>query len=216
MLSLLLALAYLTNQTAVYHYSESHLAIQDLRPTKETKKNGPISSFIFDCEFGVYNISDSGVGDDRVARDRVNGLQSLLELKFGDRLTGHMLQVEHYRLLLNGAAVAKADSVEVAVGKIAPSLASGQTAHAKCTRDKMTAGWFDTSEIKNANSPIIVEFDGKFDGQSFAIRLVRSPNREFSSGVAIVRLHRADTDEFAAAYNETNEKIAEAIALMLK
>src|SRR5687767_167230 len=67
----------------------------DQRPAKE-KKNRLWSVWIWDCNFGVYNIGDGGIGDEKLAQDRLGDLRRYLAARLGDRLAGRTLALDTY------------------------------------------------------------------------------------------------------------------------
>jgi hypothetical protein len=192
----------------------------DQRPPNE-KKNRLWSVWIWNCNFGVYNIGDGGIGDERLAKDRIGDLRRHLETRFGDRLAGRTLSLTAYRIIVNGNARAKAFSVGgslgggAVAGAVEGAVASGKTKKAKCSREDMAAGWFDMTEISNSNSPMIVEIAGSLDGKPVSGRSVRSPARELFKEVTLKRMHPADLEEFRQAIDTASEALAASIAATL-
>ncbi|HEY0414038.1 MAG TPA: hypothetical protein VGD66_12950 [Allosphingosinicella sp.] len=194
--------------------------VTDERPAME-KKNRLWSPWIWDCDFGVYNIGDGGIGDERLAQDRLGDLRRHLEAQLGARLAGKTLRISAYRIIVNGNARAKAFSVGGSLGggavgeALAGAVASGKTHKAKCPPAKMTLGWFDMSEISNTNSPIVVEIVASLDGRPVRGRAVRSPSRELYKGVTLVRLYPPDLEDFRQTISAASEDLAASIALAL-
>lgn len=182
------------------------LTVVDQRPARE-KKDRLWSVWIWNCNFGVYNIGDGGIGDERLAKDRVGDLRRYLETRLGDRLAGRTLTLATYRIILNGNARAKAFST---AGTILET--SGNTRKAKCSKEDMAAGWFDMSELSNANSPMIVEIAGTLDGRPVSGRAVRSPARELFKEVVPKRMHPADLEEFRRTIEAASEALAVSVA----
>ena len=181
-------------------------AILDQRPAKE-KKNRLWSVWIWDCNFGVYNIGDGGIGDERLAQDRIGDLRRHLEGRLGERLAGKTLALGTYRIILNGNARAKAYSTGGTIFQT-----SGKTRKAKCSKEDMAAGWFDMSELANANSPMIVEIAGTLDGRPVSGRAVRSPARELFKEVVPKRMRPADLEEFRQTIEAASQALADSIA----
>lgn len=181
-------------------------AIVDQRPAKE-KKDRLWSVWIWNCNFGVYNIGDRGIGDEKLAQDRIGDLRRHLDARLGERLAGRTLVLATYRIILNGNARAKAFST---VGTVLET--SGKTRKAKCSKEDMAAGWFDMSELANANSPMIVEIAGTLDGRPVSGRAVRSPARELFKEVVPKRMHPADLEEFRQTIEAASEALAASIA----
>lgn len=179
--------------------------IVDQRPAKE-KKDRLWSVWIWDCNFGVYNIGDRGIGDAKLANDRVGDLRRHLEARLGDRLAGRTLVLGTYRIILNGNARAKAFSTSGTIFET-----SGKSHKAKCSKEDMAAGWFDMSELTNANSPMIVEIAGTLDGRPVSGRAVRSPARELFKEVVPKRMRPADLDEFRQTIEAASEALATSI-----
>lgn len=200
--------------------SAGGFTIVDERPPKE-KKNRLWSVWIFDCNFGVYNIGDAGIGDERLAQDRLGDLRRHLEASLGSRLDGRSLRIGTYRIIVNGNARAKAFSFSGSLGggavgeAAAGAIADGKTDKAKCSREKMAAGWFDMSEITNSNSPMIVEIAGSLDGRPVSGRAVRSPSRELYKDVALVRIRAPDLEEFRQTIAAASDALAASIARIL-
>lgn len=185
------------------------LTILDQRPPKE-KKDRLWSVWIWDCNFGVYNIGDRGIGDERLAQDRIGDLRRYLEAHLGDRLAGRQLTLTTYRIILNGNARAKAFST---AGTVLET--SGKTSKAKCSKEDMAAGWFDMSELANANSPMIVEIAGTLDGRPVSGRAVRSPARELFKEVVPKRMRPADLEEFRQTIDAASAALAGSVAAAL-
>jgi len=184
-------------------------ALVDQRPAKE-KKDRLWSVWIWNCNFGVYNIGDRGIGDEKLAQDRLGDLRRYLEARLGDRLAGRTLALGTYRIILNGNARAKAYSTS---GTILET--SGKTHKAKCSKEDMAAGWFDMSELTNANSPMIVEIAGTLDGRPVSGRAVRSPARELFKEVVPKRMRPADLEEFRQTIEAASEALAASLAAAL-
>lgn len=181
-------------------------AIQDQRPANE-KKERLLSVWIWNCNFGVFNIGDGGIGDERLASDRIGDLRRHLEARLGDRLTGRTLALATYRIIVNGSARAKAFSTGGTVLET-----SGKTRKAKCSKEDMAAGWFDMSEIANSNSPMIVEIAGSLDGKPVSGRAVHSPARELFNEVTLKRTRPADIEEFRQTILAASEALAVSVA----
>ncbi len=184
--------------------------ILDQRPAKE-KKDRLWSVWIWNCNFGVFNIGDRGIGDEKLAQDRIGDLRRHLEARLGERLAGRTLALAAYRIIVNGNARAKAFSGR-GLGVVEAVTGDGTTKKAKCSREDMAAGWFDMSEIANANSPMIVEIAGALDGRPVSGRAVRSPTRELFKEVTLKRMHPADLEEFRQAIEAASEALADSIA----
>jgi hypothetical protein len=183
--------------------------IVDQRPARE-KKDRLWSVWIWDCNFGVFNIGDGGIGDERLARDRLGDLRRYLEGRLEDRLAGRSLVLSTYRIIVNGNARAKAFSTGGTIFET-----SGKTRKPKCSREDMAAGWFDMSELANANSPMIVEIAGSVDGKPVSGRAVHSPARELFKEVTLKRMYPADLAEFRQTIEAACGALAESIAAAL-
>jgi hypothetical protein len=121
------------------------LTIVDQRPAKE-KKERLWSVWIWNCNFGVFNVGDGGIGDERLANNRIGDLRRYLEARLGDRLAGRTLALATYRIIVNGNARAKAYSGR-GLGVVEAAMGDGTIKKAKCSREDMAAGWFDMSQI---------------------------------------------------------------------
>lgn len=181
----------------------------DQRPAKE-KKDRLWSVWIWNCNFGIYNIGDRGIGDAKLANDRIGDLRRHLEARLGQRLAGRTLALATYRIIVNGNARAKAYSTG---GTLLET--SGKTHKAKCSREDMAAGWFDMSELANSNSPMIVEIAGSLDGKPVSGRAVRSPARELYKEVTLKRMQPADLEEFRQTIETASEALTASIAASL-
>jgi len=218
MLALVAFLAQVAAPPTNPRYKPVEFVIIDNRIPKE-KKTHLIGKMIFSCNYGIYNIGESGIsGGSYATGDRYLKLKAALAQKFGDILAGHSLTVIHYSSVINGASEAISNPIEAALsgGASAPMIASRETKRAKCAREKMPIGWFDGSELSNFYSPIIFEFEGVLDGKTVSARTVRSPRRELMrGGIMFERPKPADLEDFNNAYKDNTGKILDAVASLL-
>lgn len=186
----------------------SQFAFTDSRPEKE-RKGKALNAWMFSCNVGVIWIPDNGFGKQRIGGDRVGRLQRFLAARFGQRLNGHRLDVTSYSFVINGATNVEQYGVEVATGRFATN--GYPTIKPKCSRDKMAAGWFDSSELTNTNSPIVAELKGTIDGKPFSVRSVRSPNMQLVYGISVMPYKWMDVAEFDAVLDDIGEKLSQEI-----
>ncbi len=180
------------------------LAIDDRRPP-DSLRNHPIGAFLFGCENGVWNLGDQQVGADRIPR-----LVQELTAALGDQVRGQTLVVRKYGVYLNGRAWVE-DQATADAGLVGALLApttpdptrKDVTLAAKCPRERMSAGWFATSELTSNFSPIVVEIDISLAGHDYQARAVLSPEREMWG-----EFHRNSVTPAMTAY--VNEAISRA------
>jgi hypothetical protein len=151
--------------------SPHKLVVDDQRP-EASRKGYVLSALFFDCENGVWNIGDRQIGD------RLPRLETDLLTAFGDAVQGQRLAVRQYAIYLNGRAALETEATNGTTGLLAQMMKPGPILRAKCEHSQMTAGWFDTNEIENNFSPIIIEMDVSLNGEEFLVRSVYSPEVE--------------------------------------
>jgi hypothetical protein len=156
--------------------AEPAFTLVDARPDVE-KTTHTLSDSIWSCDFGVYALGDDLAREQPAAPrlDRIVGLRADLARGLGDRLGARTITVDHYNLYLNLTASQSGVAPDGPLGALAPQT---QTREAKCSRDKMTAGWFDGSELSTPYPPYIVEMEVELDGQHHRIRTVISSQKD--------------------------------------
>jgi len=156
--------------------AEPAFTLVDARPDVE-KTTHTLSDSIWSCDFGVYALGDDLARQQPAAPrlDRIVGLKADLARGLGDRLGARTITVDHYNLYLNLTASQSGVAPNGPLGALAPQI---QTREAKCARDKMTAGWFDGSELSTPFPPFIVEMEVELDGQHHRIRTVISSQKD--------------------------------------
>ena len=97
---------------------------------------------------------------------------------YGDSIQGQHLLVRQYSIYLNGRAALENEDTSGLTGILPGLLRPGPVLKAKCEHSRMTAGWFDTSEVANNFSPIVIEMDISFQGKDVVVRSVDSPEVE--------------------------------------
>ncbi len=152
------------------------LTLVDARPDAE-KTTHTLSDSIWSCDFGVYALGDDLARQQPAAPrlDRIVGLKADLTRGLGDRLGARTITVDHYNLYLNLTASQSGVSPDGPLGALSPQT---QTREAKCSRDKMTAGWFDGSELSTPYPPYIVEMEVELDGRRHKVRTVVSTHKD--------------------------------------
>ncbi len=148
----------------------------DARPDTE-KATHTLSDSIWSCDFGVYALGDDLAREQpRSPRlDRIFGLKADLTRSLGERLAGRTVTIDHYNLYLNLAA---SQSGVAPHGPLGALSSQTQTREAKCSRDKMTAGWFDGTELSTPYPPYIVEMEAELNGQHHKVRTVVSTQKD--------------------------------------
>lgn len=131
----------------------------------------------FSCNIGILRLGDTLYAPDRIAR-----LENAIAAAFPNRLEGATLVVRRYDIHLNHSAESNAQNVSAAMGgglltaAIAPTPSAGAPTRApRCERDRMLAGWYETSDLTNNFPPIVVEIDATVFGQDIAINSATSP-----------------------------------------
>lgn len=157
----------------------SNFTFIDDRPLFE-RKNKALSTMIWNCNFGVQNIGDEGIYKSHTGSGRVDDLAAKLSSALSESGRHHSITLKRHRLTFNSASASLADSVGAGLGGgvLAPAIADGKTRRPKCSKEKMTAGWFDPAEISNNNTPFIIEIDMIVDERPISIRKVYSPTFE--------------------------------------
>jgi hypothetical protein len=156
--------------------AEPAFTVVDARPDPE-KATHTLSDSIWSCDFGVYALGDDLARQQPTAPrlDRIVGLKGDLARGLGDRLGARTITVDHYNLYLNLTASQSGVAPDGPLGALTPQT---QTREAKCSRDKMTAGWFAGSELSTPYPPYIVEIEVELDGQHHKVRAVVSTQKD--------------------------------------
>lgn len=153
----------------------SELNIIDSRSAEDDRPRY-LSVMITSCNYFIRVLNDEGR-----ARERLAALGDHLKSALGNRIRGHTLEVRRYQLFFNEAAAMTNYSFAVAEAVTGAPTVREKRAVPKCGREKTRGGWFDPSETSNGNSPLVVEFEGAFDGHPIAIRSVYSPTVKLST-----------------------------------
>ena len=147
----------------------------DARPAQD-KQTAFLSLSTSSCDYAIRRLGDEVSRPskmDILHRDLVAGL--------GNQLTGKTVRVTHYAVYINrhasflGAARGYYE-VTGAVGALASAHIPDE-----CTKDKVSGGWYELSELTSMNSPTVVELEIDVDGKAFIARAVYS-EREFGNG----------------------------------
>ena len=175
----------------------------DARPDAE-KATHSLSDSIWSCDFGVYALGDDLARQKPASPrlDRIAGLKDDLARGLGARLNGQTLTIDHYNLYLNLTASQAGVAPDGPLGALmAPKT---QSREAKCSRDKMTAGWFDGAELSTPYPPYIIEMEVELDGQHHHIRTVVSTQKDV-----------AQLDIIQAAFAQANAALIAELAKQL-
>lgn len=144
------------------------------RPADEDR-NRFLSTFAGSCSFSIRVLSDEG----RV-RDRVSALEVALRSALGKQLDGHKIQLRSYQVYFNNGARQRDLVDAVVAGSRGNTVIGGRTLVPLCSQEKTPDGWFDPSELSNANPPIVTEIEAMLDGRPLSIRSVYSPTKALS------------------------------------
>lgn len=173
-------------------------SLRDTRPGDD-KKTQNHSLIITSCNYGVRTIGDADMSPPPLEQMRASLAGSL-----GAALEGKELEVRRYHVEVNNAASLRGHMERAFAGLVTDVMAG---MGAKCSRDKMEAGWFDASEVTTDNSPIIVEMQVVVDGKTLDVRNVYSPTIKWEP-----RLWKPESRESVnAALAAGNAKLAEAL-----
>jgi hypothetical protein len=130
------------------------------------------------CDYAIRRLGDEVSRPskmDILHRDLVDGL--------GNQLTGKTIRVTRYAIYFNAHAsyASAARNFYGSSGGAVGALAGGAVAPNECTKDKVSGGWYEPSELTSMNSPTVVELEIEVGGKAFIARAVYS-EREFSNG----------------------------------
>lgn len=151
------------------------ITVVDARPSIEAQKK-TLSLWIGSCDYFVVRVDDKAMTIGRIAQ-----LRNDLAQKLGDRLSDDTITVKHYTMYLNGGVQMVHVAFAAAAGSVGGVLVGGKPVpHAKCSKEKMTAGWFDSSEVTTSQPPLITEAEIEFRGKTYTARHVYSPEKEFN------------------------------------
>ncbi len=176
------------------------LNFTDARPAKERKTRPYFTLWRLSCEFGVQDLGDE-------LADRVGQLRHDIVQAYGSRMVGKTIVVDHYHLYLNERSMEAQNSTATAVfGVFALGAgAKAKTTHPACTKDKMSEGWFDPSELTTPWSPFIVEMEVHLDGQGHLVHSVYSPPKNMPApGVLTDYDVKAEAEAVHAAVDKAN------------
>jgi len=140
--------------------------VVDERPEGE-KSWERLSGLITSCDYEIHR-----VGDDQTVPSRMDLLRQDLELALGTRLSNTALTVSSYRIFLNAGARVRNGVVDTFGGVVAPIMAGMGS---NCSKEETTDGWYAASELTRPTSPFIIEIEAKFEGHSYSVRTVYSP-----------------------------------------
>jgi hypothetical protein len=149
--------------------------VVDTRPAIEGMKK-TLSLWIGSCDYFVVRVDDKAM-----SVGRIDQLRADLAQKLGSRLAGNRVTVKHYTMYLNSGVEMVSAAVAAGVGSVGGVMLGGRPApRAKCAKEKMTAGWFDSSEVTTNKPPLITEAEIEFRGKTYRSRYVYSPEKEFN------------------------------------
>ena len=200
----MMALAIVGGSTALRaqtaNYDRQATPIVDQRAPEESKKH-TLSLWIGSCDYFVIRLDDAGMEKNRIDQLR-DDLSRSLHKPLADTL-----YVKHYTLYYNagvqmvGLAFA---AVAGAVGAIAIT-STRKVSAAKCSRERMAGGWFDSSEVSNARPPLVGDVEVTYAGKTFKARKVLSLDSTFNEnskkpkyGNIKANLFRAMNEDLAA------------------
>lgn len=149
----------------------------DARPAQD-KQTTFLAVSPFSCDYAIRRL-----GDEISRPSKMDILHRDLVVGLGNLLTGKTVRVTHYAVYINrhaSSASAARNYYEFTGGAVG-AIASGEVAPNECTRDKVSGGWYDPSELTSMNSPTVVELEIDVGGKPFVARAVYS-EREFGNG----------------------------------
>lgn len=146
--------------------SPSGVTLTDQRPADEEKQH-TLSLAIWSCEYMVTRLSDKKMPVGRIRQLTTDLNTTLIGLRPDD-----IVIVKHYAVYMNEGAQVAAHAVAVATRGILVGTAQSAP---RCTRDKMTAGWFDPAEATTYRPPVIAEVTVNFRGKDYSARAAYSP-----------------------------------------
>lgn len=139
----------------------------DERPS-EQRESGHESLLSTDCAYGIYRI-----GDDKFHPDRVALLRSDLEAAIGRHLKSKTVILRNYVVHFNRAREFRESVAATNKGLIAESMNDVST-HG-CSPDDLQGG-YESTEVANNNSPLVVVIDVEVDCKMVHARWVASAN----------------------------------------
>lgn len=150
--------------------SSSVVRISDMRPNEDIETK-TLSLGIWSCEYFVTR-----VGDPKMKIDRISMLTEDVTREVAGRGYSGDLEVSRFTLHQN-SGVQMVDAAYASAAGAFGGLIPGKKASisAKCPKEKMSAGWFDASEVQNNNPPLVVELHAKYNNKNYEIRVVYSP-----------------------------------------
>lgn len=146
------------------------LQIVDARPEKE-RSTEFISLSITNCDYGIRRL-----GDETPVPSRLVVLQSDLVRSLGTSAYGKVVTVAHYTIHSNSGAALRASVYGAKPGIIATVM---EPIGSNCPKEKTSEGWYSADELNAPHSPIIIEIEASFEGQTHMIRSVYAPPVEF-------------------------------------
>ena len=177
----------------------------DARPARD-KQSEFLSLSTSSCDFAIRRL-----GDDVSRPSKMDILHRDLVAGLGTQLTGKTIRVTHYAIYLNRHATAVGSAREFyEVNGAAGALATGALAPSECTKDKVSGGWYEPSELTSMNPPTVVELEINVDGKAFAARAVYS-ERMFGNGVFSAA---QDTAVILDAISLANAKLIDNLRMM--
>lgn len=150
------------------------LSVVDQRPVGEQRAWRHFTLSPFSCIFAVWQLSeDVGFGD-RLGALRED-LSQNLDPGIGE------VTITRYDVFLNRAAADYANAVGVAAAAHGGYSSGAVVQSPRCSRERMSVGWFDPAEATSSHSPLIVEIDATANGQSFTARSAYFPTIDLPS-----------------------------------
>ncbi|WP_371397598.1 hypothetical protein [Fretibacter rubidus] len=153
-------------------FTKSQIAATELK----SKKTHNLSTWPQNCDYFVFKL-----GTDKVAPERVENLDKTVIAKVNQQP-----KVKYYNIYLNSAEnmMDQATSGGFAASGQFDYYLGGSvfgediTLKPKCSRDEMTAGWFDPAELTNNISPLIIDLKVEYNGKDYSVYSVYSPDTE--------------------------------------
>lgn len=145
------------------------IEIVDQREAGEDNQH-TLSLAIWNCEYMVTRVSDKKMPVARLQQFQAEVSAGLTGLHAGETLI-----VKRYAVYMNEGAQMTASAIGAGVGGAIGGALAPKRLGPKCSRDKMSAGWFDPSEVTTKKPPIIAEVTVQFRGKDYSARAAYTP-----------------------------------------
>ena len=178
------------------------IVLVDRRDPKESKQHTPL--WIGSCDYFVIRLSDKGMNIGRLNLLKDDLAEHIPSLKDNEQVI-----VTHYAIYMNAGAQMTAAAF-AAGASVAGGAAPGSPVHptARCSRENMSGGWFDSSEISTNKPPLVAEVDVEVRGKKYSARYVQSQDKNFNDNSS----NKKYGDIKISVFHQVNEILAQEIA----